>query len=233
MQSKVIRLFTNTAGVLLLAVGTAMFISNEASAEFVLPRDPILTLSMPNVFWIVGAAVLCLGLVCLLGKQAWLKLNLLLWFALNFWAYQLGLFWTVGPRSFIGYWGNLADALGISSIAAGLILKIVFLYLLIGASVSLLLPWVLAQTQKSSSHANDFMKIPCPSCGGKIKLSTLNLGQQIPCPNCKETITLEMPGKLKMTCVLCGENIEFPAHALGQKIPCPHCAKTITLLKPV
>jgi DNA-directed RNA polymerase subunit RPC12/RpoP len=229
MQSKVTRWFTDLAGALLLAASTAMFISNGASAGFVQPRDPLFGISMPMVFWLVGAAGCGVGLVCLFGKQAWLKLNLVLWFALNFWAYQLGLFWTAGPRGFNGYWGNLADAFGISSIAAGLILKMFFLYLLIGGFISLFLP----SLGKTPGHADDYMKISCPSCGGHVKFAAQNIGQQIACPHCQSAVTLRKPDEnLKMTCVLCGGNIEFPAHALGQKIPCPHCAKTITLLNP-
>jgi hypothetical protein len=224
------RLFNYSAGALLLAAGVAMFASNGADAGFTQPHDPLLGISMSMMFCVVGTAESCVGLICLFGREMGLKLILILWLALNFLAYQLGLFWAMGPRSFNGYWGNLADAFGISSIAADLILKIVFSYLLIGGSSSLLLPWVLARTQKSSNHANDYIKIPCPSCGGKIKFSTQNVGQKIACPHCQNNITLREPEEsLKMVCFFCKEHIAFPAYALGEKFPCPHCNMDITL----
>ena len=230
VQRKVIRSFTDSAGVLLLAVGIALFISNGASVGFVLPHDPLFRIPMSIVFWIFGAIELCVGLVCLFGKSSRLKLNLVLWLALIFLAYQLGLFWIMGMSSFNGYCGDLAGTFGISFIVASLILKLFFLYFLIGGSISLLLTWGLTRAQKPSSHQSDNIKTPCPSCGGIIRFSTRNIGQKIPCPHCREPITLQAPGNLKMSCVLCGGNIEFPAHALGQKIPCPHCRATITLL---
>ncbi len=229
MQSKAIRLFTDSAGTLFLAAGVALFMSTGASAGFVQPRDPLLGISMPMVFWIVGVVELSIGMVCLFGDQAWLKLNLVLWFALNFCAYQFGLFWVAGPRSFNGYWSNLADAFGISSVVINLILKIAFLYLLTGSFALVVWSWL----QKPVLEKGDDLKVSCPACGVHIQFPAKNLGQKIACPHCQAAVTLRKPESLmKMTCVLCGEHIEFPAHALGQKIQCPHCAKTITLLKP-
>jgi len=225
-QSEMIRFFTNSAGFLLLASGVAMFISDGASTGFVPPRDPILGISMTTVFWIVGAVESAVGLFCLFGKQTWLKTGLTLWLALNFLAYQLGLFWTVGPRSFNGYWGSLADAFHITPGTASWALTVVFSYLLIGSSA--LLVW--SRLQKFPVQAEEtFFKTACASCGGHIKFSGQNVGQKIACPHCRSTITLQA-GDLKMSCVLCGGHIEYPAHALGQKIPCPHCRATITLL---
>jgi DNA-directed RNA polymerase subunit RPC12/RpoP len=75
-------------------------------------------------------------------------------------------------------------------------------------------------------------KMFCPSCGGKIKFASQDLGRKIPCPLCKTTLTLRAPENLKMACSFCKDHIEFPAHALGQKIPCPHCNMTVILKEP-
>jgi hypothetical protein len=142
MQSKVVRCFTDSAGALLLTVATAIFISSGAGAGWVPPRDPLFQVSMTVVFWIVGAVELAVGLVCLFGKQAWLKVSLILWLAMIFLAYQLGFFWTVGPRSFSGYWGNLAAAFHVMPGTASWMLIAAFVYLLIGSVISLLWPSV-------------------------------------------------------------------------------------------
>lgn len=229
MQSKAILRFTNSAGVLLTAAGVAMFISNGANAGFVPPHDPLFEISMPVMFWIVGSIGLGVGMVCLFGKLASVKLSLVLWFALNFCAYWLGLVWIAGPHSFDGYWGGLADSFGISPLTLNLILEMACLYLLAGSSA--LLAW--SRLRQITEQKAGYLKIPCPSCGGKIKFPPADMGRQIPCPHCQVILTLRKPeDMMKMVCVLCGGHVEFPAHALGQKIPCPHCAKTITLLQP-
>lgn len=224
MQMKTIRFFTNSAGVLLLALATAMLIANWASAGLVPPRDPVFMVSMRNTFWIIGAIELFVALVCLFGKHLGFKAILVLWLATNLFLYQIGFLWSGNHRSLGTYLGSLADTFGIASNTAYLILKIVSLYLLIGSSIALLWVW--------REGAKGYLKTACVRCGEHIAFLPQSLGQTIPCPHCKETITLEVPGNLKMSCVLCGGHIEFPAHALGQKIPCPHCKKTITLLKP-
>jgi DNA-directed RNA polymerase subunit RPC12/RpoP len=225
-QSRMIRLFTNSAGFLLLASGMAMCISNRANVGFESARDPILGISMTTVFWIIGSVELSVGLFCLFGIQDWLKIALTMWLALNFLSYRIGLVWTVGPGSFNGYWGNLAEAFHITPGTASWILTLLFSYLLIGGSA--LLAW--SRLQKFQVQSKEtFFKTACAHCGGHIKFSAQNIGQKIPCPHCHSTITLQT-GNLKMCCVLCGGHIEFPAHALGQKIPCPHCRATITLL---
>lgn len=202
-----------------------MFISNGASIGFVPPRDPIFGVSMTTMFWIVGAIELGVGLICLFGAKAWLKVGLAMWLAVNFLTYRIGMFWTVGPRSFNGYWGNLADAFHITPDTASWMLTVAFSYLLIGGSA--LLAW--SRLRKFPVQTEEtFFKIACAHCGGHIKFSAQNDGQKIPCPHCQSTITLQT-SNLKMSCVLCGGHIEFPAHALGQKIPCPHCRATITL----
>ena len=123
-----------------MALATGMFVSNVVEAGWVPAHDPLLVISMPIVFWITGVVELAVGLVCLFGERASLKPPLILWLAMVFLTYQLGLFWTVGRRSFHGYWGNLADTFHFSPDAACWILMAAFVYLLIGSIVSLLSP---------------------------------------------------------------------------------------------
>ena len=193
MQSKAPHWFTDSAGALLLAVATAMFISNGAGAGWVPPRDPFLGISMPVVFWAVGAVESAVGLVCLFGKQAGLKAILILWLAMNFLAYQLGLCWTVGPRSFNGYWGNLAAAFHVASGMAYWTLMAVYVYLLIGGVVSLVWPLV----HKSPPKTEGYIENSCIYCGGGIEFPIRGIGQRIACPHCMATVTLcEPPEKL-------------------------------------
>jgi hypothetical protein len=225
MQLKAIRFFTDSAGALLLVVALAMFIANWASTGLTQPHDPILMISMRNLFWISGAAELGVGLVCLFGKQIGMKVILLCWLIMIIVVYQLGFLWNGENRGVSVYLISMADTFGITSNTAYRLLKIVFLYLLIGSSIALLWLW--------REGVRGYLKTACPHCGEHVAFLPQSFGQTIPCPHCQETITLQAPGNLKMSCVLCGGHIEFPVHALGQKIPCPHCKATITLLKQI
>ena len=118
--------------------------------------------------------------------------------------------------------GNLMDSLNISPLAADGLVAATSVYLLIGSGATF---WFAGRVAK-------FQRMFCPSCGGKIRFATQNLGRKIPCPLCKTTIILRAPENLKMSCSFCHDNIEFPAHAVGQKIPCPHCNMTVILKEP-
>src|ERR1700722_3913037 len=128
MRSKVIQWFTDSAGVLLLAVASGMFITNLNAAGWAPRQDPLLAISMPVLFWIIGALELTVGLVCLFGAQPWLKATLILWVALMFLIYQCGLFWAVGLHGFRGYWGDLAIAFHVVSGTVFWTLLAVFIY---------------------------------------------------------------------------------------------------------
>jgi hypothetical protein len=224
MHQKIFRLFTESAGALLLALAMAMFISNRANAAITMPHDPLLMISMRNTFWIIGAIELFVALVCLFGKQLRFNAILVLWLATNLFVYQIGFLGSGNHRGLGVYLSSLANTFGITSNTAYLILKIVSLYLLVGSSIALLWLW--------REGAKGYLKTACPHCGEHIAFLPQSLGQNIPCPHCEANITLSKPENLKMSCVLCGGHIEFPVYALGQKLPCPHCAKNITLLKP-
>jgi DNA-directed RNA polymerase subunit RPC12/RpoP len=226
MKPVIFRLFTDTAGALLLALAVAMFISNRANAAFTLPHDPLLMISMRNTFWIIASIELFVGLICIFGKQLRFKAVLLSWLSLNLCVYQIGFLWSGNHLDLGAYWGSLANTFGVNPNTAYLIQKLVPLYLLIGSLLVLLWLW--------REGAKGYIKMACAHCGGHITFSPQNLSQRISCPHCQTAVTLLKPDEtLKMSCVLCGGRVEFPAHALGQKIACPHCAKAITLLNPI
>ncbi|MGA9780198.1 MAG: hypothetical protein WBS33_18210 [Verrucomicrobiia bacterium] len=228
MQSRLPLYFINSAAGLLAAMAALCLVGNLATGTLTQPHDPVSGMSMRTVLWISGAAALAGSLVCVFSKGALPKTALIAWLSLNFVIYGLGFHW-VGAHGLGSYLGAIAGPFGISTDVAGVIITVAWLYLLAGSS--LLLAW--SGLQQITEKKAGYLKIPCSSCGSKIKFPPVNVGRQIACPNCRTVITLRKPDEnLKMTCVLCGGHIEFPAHAIGQKISCPHCAKTITLLQP-
>jgi DNA-directed RNA polymerase subunit RPC12/RpoP len=225
MKSEPIKLFTSSAGALLLFLATTLFIGNATNASLISPRDPLLMISIRNTFWIIGVLELGVALVCFFGKRDGLKAALVLWLVLNLCVYQIGLAWSAGGRAPIGFLGNLANAFGMSLSATYLLLKTGFLYLLAGSAASLFWNWVLERRR----WANPSLKMSCAQCGGHVEFFLRNLGQKVPCPHCQTAITLRKPDNLKMSCFFCQEHIEYPAHAIGEKLKCPHCHKDITL----
>jgi DNA-directed RNA polymerase subunit RPC12/RpoP len=220
MPTTLIRSFIYSAGALLLAAASALFMTNWANAGFGSAHDPIFSVTIRNLFWIVGGVELAVALICLFGRRIFLQLALVLWLSINLIVYRFG---TAG--GFRGSIGNLSDVFGISADTADDLLKILVLCLLTGSFLSLLWLWM----QKKSDDANGYLKTSCSSCGGHIRFATQNLGQKIACPHCQKETTLRKSDLLKMSCFFCMEHIEFPTHALGQKINCPHCKMNITL----
>jgi hypothetical protein len=153
MQARATRFFTNSAGALLLAVALAMFIANWASAPLTQPHDPVLMVPMQNLFWIVGAVALVVAMVCLFGERVWLKMTLILWLVVNLLAYQIGFSLKGGHSGFSVYLNSLAEAFGISPIAAGLILQIIFVYLLLGGCVFLVFKYAAIVTLRKPDAA--------------------------------------------------------------------------------
>ncbi len=180
VQAKVIRFFTVSAGVLLLALATAMIIANWASAGLTQPHDQILLVPMQYLFWIASAAELVMSLICFFGDKIWLKQTFIFLLAANFWVYHLAY-----GNGLSGYLGSLADAFGVSPHTAELILEIAFLYLLIGSSCS----WLLFPMKENQGY----LKIACAHCGGHIVFYQREINQNIKCPHCAATIVLQVP----------------------------------------
>ena len=169
----------------MLAVALAMFIANWASAGLTQPHDPVLMVPMQNLFWIVGIIALIVAMICLFGEQVWLKITLVLWLAVNLLAYQIGLLWKGSHAGFSVYLSSLADAFGITSHTAYLILGILFLYLLIGGLASLLCLWM--------DNTRGYLENACAHCGVYIEFPAEGVGQEIACPHCGVMVTLQKP----------------------------------------
>lgn len=193
MQTKLNSIFAVSAGVMLLALATAMFISNGVAAGFVQPHDPLLLVSMRNVFWLLGLIELAVALVCLFGHELWLKLGLIFWISMTLVIYQFGLLWVSGPRSLGGYWGDLAYAFGVSPNAVCWILRAIFLYLLAGNVVLAAGSRVEKVLAKWRNTANCYLKNSCGRCGGHIEFPVSGVGQRISCPHCAAALTLRRP----------------------------------------
>lgn len=241
IEMKLIRSFIYSAGAILLVAALERFLIATGNAQHVLSQpDPILGIPLRYAVVIVGVLELIVAVICLFGRQVGTRIGWLVWFSTNFIIFRVGLIWEHSqPQG--ACWGTLTDPLNLSSGTTRLVMKLVPIYLVLGSFAALI--WVRFSKEAKASRliaaqlraaqydvAADLLKTRCPSCGGKIKFSTQNTGQQIPCPHCQAAVTLRKPEEnLKISCYFCKEHIEFPPHALGEKLKCPHCHMDITL----
>lgn len=222
-MQKAISIFKNSAGALLLASASALFLINWTNPpDYMPPHDPIFLMSLNKLFWILGGICLLVACLCFFSGPRTLPLLLLAWVAFNYLVCRIGLS-LQGCHSLAGYLGGFAHAFSISAGATATMADVTFVYLLTGSCIALHL-------LRRLPPALQFQKMPCPSCGGRVKFPIENLGQKIDCPHCKVPVSLRKPEELlKSSCFFCKEHIQFPAHALGRKIKCPHCKMEIGL----
>ena len=207
-MEKLIRAYIYSAGALLLAMATALFLARirQTPLDFVPLCDPVLNLPLPTLFGILGAVLLILGLFCIFGGQATVQLTHALWLSLNLMVYGLSLPYMGVKGGLKGYLGEVADVFGVSTSTMATLLAIAVWYLFLGSSIALIMVWASERIRR----ANPRIKMACAQCGGHIDFSLRNAGQEIPCPHCQATITLRKPDLLAMSCFFCQGHIKFP-----------------------
>jgi hypothetical protein len=137
MERKLVHLFSNSVGVLLLAGALALFVANLSGAGQVQLYDPVFSISMESLFWIAGAISLVVAMICLFGKDLWLKTMFILWLAVNGLVYVIGGGWSGNHRQFSGYLTGPDQAFCVTAETAYGLLQVVFLYLLVGSLLRL------------------------------------------------------------------------------------------------
>ena len=140
MRAGLPRVFSVSAGTLLLATAAAKLVSAGGHARILQVTDPILAISFRHVFWIVGLLELMIALVCLFGHQPGLQAGLVAWLATSFVIYRLALYWSAYPKP-CHCLGNLTDALQLSPQLVDAVMKIILAYLLAGSYAVLFWCW--------------------------------------------------------------------------------------------
>ena len=158
MRTKLIRLFLNSAGTLVLLTAVVKLFSSFGNARILQNPDPILSISFQKIFWIVGVIELVVACICFFGKRVGLQAGLVAWLATNFVVYRLGLLW-IGYHKPCPCLGNLTDALHLPPQTADTAMKIILGYLLLGSYAILFWLW----KEKRKTH------IASPSSAEAIK----------------------------------------------------------------
>jgi hypothetical protein len=214
--------FTYLVGGGLFAMGLVEILGAFDPAQALNIEDPIFGIPFRYLMLASGTIDLAVCLILLFTRWRTAGLMLAAWAAANFLVFRGGM-WTMGWQHSSGF---MVPCLGLSPAVTDAIISSFFLFLLIGSGSAL---WF----EQRTALASHFLKVSCPGCGGHIKFSVQQLGQQIACPHCRAGVKLRRADALlKMACFFCHGHIEFPPHALGQKMPCPHCNMDITLKEP-
>jgi uncharacterized CHY-type Zn-finger protein len=244
--NKLTTFFTASAGAILLAMASALFVINVTGpTDLITPHDPIFGLPIKAIYWTFVGLALAVALDILFGTKPFRPMLLLAWLTTNFLIYRIGLI-SFGSHGLTGFFGGFPYAFGMPARVANGLIQAIMGYLFIGSYGTL---WSLARQQNEDKAPlpaelktlliqprNEAiirtLKISCTVCGGHIEFPTNSFGEKIPCPHCHTSITLQKARNLKILCPACAGRIEFPEYAIGETIPCPHCKTAITLKEP-
>jgi hypothetical protein len=144
------RLFTLSAGVVLLLTAAAKFFSGAADIRLLQTADPILAVPYRYALPAVGMLEEATAMVCLVGQRVWIQAATVAWLSSAFMAYRLALLW-VGYQKPCGCLGGLADAIGMSGTSADHLVKGVLAYLLFGSYAVLVSLWLRGRRRGRSS----------------------------------------------------------------------------------
>src|ERR1035437_4880545 len=140
-ETRILRIFTNSAAALLLAMASALFLINlTGPVHLVQPHDPIFAISLRYLFWIIGGIAVLAAWLCLFSERPALPTAWVAWLATNFLIYRIGLYWN-GCHDLTGFLGSFSYAFGIPAKAANMMADLAFAYLLMGSCAALLWQW--------------------------------------------------------------------------------------------
>jgi hypothetical protein len=121
-----------SVGVILALTGAAKLISSLGSALILRMTDPILAISVRNIFWISGLLELIVATYCVFGRSVSARAIMVAWLATTFGLYRISLLWVDYRRPCICL-GEITDELHIPQGVADMIMKVILVYLLLGS----------------------------------------------------------------------------------------------------
>jgi len=189
MLDKLTAMFVKSAGILLLAAVSMLWIANWANASLTPPGDPAMLISLRMVAWIGGALALLVALLCLFGGQADRQTMWVAWLATNLGAYGLGLV-KYGVVRLDGFFINFQESYGLSPRVMSVVVLMAGGYLLLGSYGLLIGRRLETRMRHKAAAQDDYAKISCPECGGHIAFPASRLGEIISCPHCSASVRL-------------------------------------------
>jgi len=139
MQARLIQIFINLAGMMLLIIAYVLLACCLPQKGAVAPQVPIFMISLSYLFFFGGVVSALLALKCLFGRPTPQLFALLMWFSINILLYRMCLAILHIDGGFIGFLGNVESCFPISACMANFIFCLIITYLAIGSTLSLVL----------------------------------------------------------------------------------------------
>jgi len=140
MQIKLLRLYFNLAGSILLVTAMAKIASSIGSARVFDTSDPITLLEFKHLFWLAGGIELVVAAYCFFAKECISKAIAVCCLATVFLMYRIGLY-LVDYRISCHCLGDFTQTIHVKPQLADDIVKCMLAYLLFGSGIILLLLW--------------------------------------------------------------------------------------------
>jgi hypothetical protein len=131
MRVRIQTWFVISAGVLLAVVGGAKWWSATGDARILKQTAPLLGIPWRDAMILLGGLEIALSLFCLLHYRRRSARLFVQWISLNFALYQAGLWW-IGWAT-CGCQGQITNALRLSDQTAGIVIKLLLAWLLLGS----------------------------------------------------------------------------------------------------
>mgnify|MGYP000097264787 CR=1 FL=1 len=131
MRFRIQQWFVISAGVILAAVGGAKWWSATGEARVLKEAAPLLGIAWRDAMILVGGLEIALSLFCLISYRRRSAMLLVQWISLNFVLYQAGLWW-IGWET-CECLGQITSALRLSDQTAGIVVKLMLAWLLLGS----------------------------------------------------------------------------------------------------
>lgn len=133
------RWFLISAALILCTTALAKLVSAMGQALVLQEVDPIFGLSFTLLLSAVGLVEFAVGVLCLSRKHQQLATVLTAWLGISIITYRFGLWW-IGWQKSCHCLGDFTDAIGIPASEADNFMKVILVYLTIGAFTLLVGP---------------------------------------------------------------------------------------------
>jgi hypothetical protein len=144
-----LKYFLPSCFVILTLTASAKLYSATGHAAILAVPDALLGASNHSILIAAGVLELAVAAFLLLSEDCINRCLCILWLALNFTLYRVGMFW-LHPGKLCPCLGNVTDKLGLRPQTANRLLEAVIVYMLVGSALFLIRGWRRQATAKKT-----------------------------------------------------------------------------------
>lgn len=121
-----------SCGIILLFTGLAKIFSASGKQEILYLTDPVIGITFRYLMLLAGVLELIISAICIFSSRTLFALGLIVWMSTSFLIYRFGL-WYVGWQMPCVCMGTFTQAIHLSTKTAGMFIKGILVYLLVGS----------------------------------------------------------------------------------------------------